>query len=381
MTLGGAATRVLVRLALGGALVLGACAGPSVLEWGGEPGVSDLFQPGQLEALTVVRDDLEAGRRERALERLVELGRVAPQNLTIGSLRQDLELELLESGGTIESLTRDLVSAARSSEGSPRTLLRRWYALRAEEGGTVQELVLAARIEDDELAALRLLDEALGLDPREIWAHFGRAHVLVRLNRLADARAALNVALELDAGHPRVRALEAALIALEGDRPRAIRAHVQWLRETGGDPRVSGDIRDQAILDLVELELAEERYDSAYGRLMAFEPRSPALAVRRLLDLVVAADGVGSFDQALASAREAAELDPSEFRAHIQEAKLLEVRFGDRPGARDAWRRAAESAGAASSGGEGGEAALQLLAAQVELARLERALGEEVPGI
>ena len=179
-------------------LGLAACAGPELRGWGGEPGVSDRFEPGQVEVLDLVRDDLEAGDRARAMERLAQLQEAAPLNLTVAALRQDLELEWLESGRKIEELTADLAAAARPIEGSPRTLLRRWYALRAENGGTVQDLVLAARIEDDALASLRLLDEALELEPLEIWAHFGRAHTLARLDRFVEARTALDVALDLD---------------------------------------------------------------------------------------------------------------------------------------------------------------------------------------
>jgi tetratricopeptide (TPR) repeat protein len=342
----------------------------------GEPGPYDRLAPLQLEGLALVQEEIADGRSEAAAERIDALLRAAPQNLWLAALRQDLELEALQLGGSIPELDADLRAAGRSLAGGPRDRLRRWYAVRAESLGTAFDLVLAARIEDDELAALRLLDEAVSVDPACVWAHYGRAHALLRLKRVEEASAALDRALDLDASHPRARRLETALLALGKDREPAIAALRTWLRETEGDPRVGPFDQQAAVLDLVELELGAERYAQAYGRLAAMEGMTPQLEVRRLLYLVVAADGVGAFDEALAAARRAGELQPENFRAHVHEALLLEARFGDRTGARDAWALAAETAAAASSAGLDGDAALQLLAARVELARLDRSLGK-----
>ena len=80
--------------------------------------------------------------------------------------------------------------------------------------------VLAARVEDDAIAAERMLDLALELDPLCSWAHYGRAHALLRqdwkADRWSEAQSSLDEALARDPGHLRARRLQAWMHAQEG---------------------------------------------------------------------------------------------------------------------------------------------------------------------
>lgn len=371
-----AALTAALGAALCAALCAGACGGPGIAPWEPDPGPYDRSSAEALEALPAIDAALAEARPDRVLELLGELAAAEPKNLHLRSRLQEAELLELELGGTIAQLESDLLAAGRTLDGEPRDRMRRWYALRAEQSGAPEDLVLAARIENDDLAALRLLDEALEADRDCVWGHYGRAHVLLRMGRLAEAEEALAVAIDLDPGHPRVRRLEPALLARFSEPKLARRGLLTWLEETAEDPRVSELERIDAQLELAELELRIEAWGAALGRLNSFAGRTAEQEYRRRMARSVGLEAEGRYEDSLAEARVARERRPQSFRSWVHEALLLEHHLGDEPGALVAWRRAAELAGQRSGSGVDGEAALLGLQARVAVERLTERMAQ-----
>jgi tetratricopeptide (TPR) repeat protein len=356
-----------------------ACQSAGLSLWSTSPGPYDQFSRAQLEQLGAVRALLADEDVDGALKRLEDLRRQEPQNLTVAAVLQDTELAALERGLRLPALEQELDASQRGPDAGPRTRLRRWYAWRAEQRGTSFELVLAARIEDDDLAALRLLDQAVSVDPKNVWAHYGRSHVLLKLNRLEEARGALARALELDPGHPRVRRLETAVLGLGKKPALAKRALRTWLLEVERDARISRREWLDGALDLVGLELAEERYPESLNLIESLSVETPEQAWRLELYRAVAQDGLGQFEAALASARRAQQLRPAGFRAFAQEALLHQHRFNNLEAAIASWEQAAELADQASGGGLDGDAGALELQARIEAARLRARLALDRP--
>jgi tetratricopeptide (TPR) repeat protein len=360
-------------------LLLSACGSTRLSLWTPTPGPYDRFSAAQLKDLAQARAQLSSEDVAGAIAGLSELTRQDPQNLTVAAVLQDAELAALERGLRLPNLEQDLEPGQRGPDAGPRTRLRRWYAWRAEQRGTSFELVLAARIEDDALAALRLLDRAAEVDPQNVWAHYGRAHVLLQLNRLEEARGALGRALELDPGHPRVRRLESAVLGLGKNPTLAKRSLRTWLLEVEQDARIARREWLDGALDLVGLELAEERYQESLNLLESLAVETPEQGWRLELYRAVAEDGLGRYEAALASARRAQQLRPAGFRAFAQEALLHQHRFNNLEAAVAAWEQAAELANQAAGGGLDGDAGALELQARIEAARLRARLALDRP--
>lgn len=363
-----------------GALLLGllclglACSAVRSGRWESSPGPYDQFDAPRLAALAQARERFEAEDLRGAMEGLQALLRQDPLNLTVAALLQDAELAALERGQAVEGLPAGPPPAANATEVGPRIRLRRWYAARAEQRGTSFDLVLAARIEDDTLAALRLLDRAVEVDPKNLWAHYGRAYELLKLNRVEESRGALSRALLLDPGHPRARRLEITLLGLGKDRARAKTALRTWLLELEGDARVPRRDWIDGALDLVALEQEQEGYADSLNLLQRLEPLTPEQAWRRELLFSVAFESLGRYPEALEAARRAQTLRPAGFRAYATEARLLQHRFDDLEGALAAWEQTAELANQAGAGWLDGDASAAELQARIEVARLRERL-------
>lgn len=375
----GAARLTLALAVAGWALGLSAgCSSSRLTEWESRPGPYDRFAEGQIERLAGWRAALDAGRAGDVLAELEVEERRAPENLELGALLQDARLSTMQLGGFVPEVDATLAGRGPLNEGGPTERLRRAYAAWAAERGTARAWVLAARIEPDAEAALWLLQRALEVDPECFWAHYGQAHNELKAGRLQGAQAALARALEIDPGHPRARRLEATLLGLIDADREALRALERWLAETDGDLRVADRERLEARLDRVGLELDLGRFNDAALHLDELRPTEPEAAWRAELYRAVAAEALGRAELALAAARRARQLKPSSYRAWVQEALLLEYQFADPLGALEAWRRAQDLAGQASSGRSrasvGGDAATTLIQARVAIARLEREL-------
>lgn len=306
---------------------------------------------------------MQAGRQEAAHARLAQLVSAHPDNIELGAWLQEVELVLLERG---VALLPDL-----AGEGaSPEDALRRSYGERVEESPSVAGLVLAARVETDAIAAEIQLERALELDPRCAWAHYGRAHALLRLRhrvqRWREAREALRRTLEIDPGFVRARWLEAWMLAQEGAGRRAVFALDTWLLETRGDPRVTRDQRIAAELDLAQVRILVGDAKGARDLLLTLEGTTLG-RTRRLAMLAVAEHELGDHQAALDAARRAEDSTDDTLLPQVQQALLLEHALGDAPGARAQWALVEEAA----EGRTDLEAVLQGLRAQVERERAE----------
>lgn len=399
--------RVVAAVVLAAGAVLAACGGTRVAAWEPRPGPYDRFA-GDAEAverapleLARARQELDAGDADAARARLLELAALHPANLYVATALQDVELALLRTGGDIAELDRALETSGLPSDGSPQVRLRRWYRLRSENsdasGSTVVgepardgfandalsaeafALVLAARVENDAPSALLLLEQAVRADPDCVWAHLGRAHFLLREGELGAGRTALDRAIALDAGHPRVRRLEATLLERLGERDAARRLLETWIEEVAGDWRVpDGDVVD-ANLDLVTYDVEADRAERALARLDALYVEAPDRRARALLLRSAALAILGRYEDCLDAVVEARFLGAGSYLAQEHEARLLQDGLGDAVGALDAWRAVRELAGTLAP--SSGAAALATLRARAEIERLERALRPNDAGL
>lgn len=321
--------------------------------------------PVDLVRLSDARSLLFRGELLAAEGVLDELGRLYPRNVPVGALRQDVALARLDA--------LELESEARSQAEED---LRKAARARAEREPTPTHLVLAARLEDDRRAAALLLDQAQELDPRCVWAPYGRAHGLLQDARPEEAGVELERALELDPWHLPSRRLSTQLLLRAGETRRAERELEAWIDDARGDGRVDPDEVVQAELDLATLHLAAERTERAYEAALAAEPADGPTQARRAALLAAASLQGGSWRQALEWSRVAMELAPELPLPRIQEAQLLE-RYGSREAAIQAWERAIDLLESTNLAESGAEADLSLLleriSAQVHLERLRAA--------
>ncbi|MEZ5979772.1 MAG: tetratricopeptide repeat protein [Planctomycetota bacterium] len=324
---------------------LAACGSTRLEPWDPRPGPYDALDDASLAELDDVRVEFDRGDLDEALSRVRALLAANPKNLFVASFAQDVELEWLRQGRSLPELDRALAASTLPDEGAPAVRLRRWYRLRAESDRSAFRLVLAARAEDDGVAALRLLDEAIATDPACVWAHFGRAFVLLQQGDLAACKQSLDRAIALDPGHPRVRRLEATLLEKLAQGELAYDLLVTWTREVASDPRVSDGELIDAHLDLASFELLVEKDpEAALLRLSALRTDDPGRNARlALIESTCHAD-LEDYESALDAARRARLYAPSNYLSWQQEALLLQRGVGDLEGALEAWRTVAELA-------------------------------------
>ncbi len=259
-----------------------------------------------------------------------------------------------------------------AGEDSAQTVLRVRYAQRARGSERALDWLLAARAEEDDLAALHLLGRALEFDGSFAWAHYGRAHVLLRLGGLEESRQALDRALALEPGHIPARRLEVRWLERQGRSRDALAALDAWLQRTATDPRVAEPQRVAARIDAAALSLEGEGEQAALARLAALGPLEGAQRERALLLQAVALDGLGRSEEALAAARAAQGGGEGGMLAWMHEALLLERRLGDPAGARRAWLQVLAAVGEGSAERDL-DGVLAVLRARFALARLESA--------
>lgn len=363
------------------------CGGTRVADWDPRPGPYDLFE-GDEEAvlegpreLARARAEVNEGDVDEARERLVGLSTLHPANLFVATALQDVELELLRTGGDLPELDRALETSGLPTDGSPAVRLRRWYRLRAEEAPdpSAFALVLAARVETDTPSALLLLEDAVRADPDCVWAHLGRAHFLLREGELEAGRAALDRAIDLDPGHPRVRRLEATLLERLGEGDAARRLLETWIEQVADDWRVpDGDVAD-ANLDLVTYDVESGRAAKALARLDALFVEAPDRRARALLLRSAALASLGRYEECLDAVYEAEFLGSDSYLAREHEARLLQDGLDDGAGALEAWRAVRELASTLAP--SSGAAALAAMRARAEIERLERSLRPNDAGL
>ncbi len=302
------------------------------------PGPYDDLPVSALERLEEARADWETGQLRLARARLVALAVEHPRNIPLGILVQEVELEILSSGGELPDLEL-FGSDADWSES-----LRRDYRDRAEATPTPERLVLAARVESDLPAARVLLVRATAADPECAWAHYGIAHLAFREEDFGAGNAALDRALAVDPGNLAARRLQTRSLARSAKTEVAARAHERWLEAARASPFVHSREVAEAEFDLALLytELGQiDDVEDICARLVAEETldRAPVylvLAAARIAD--------GDVEAALEAARRASRLEPLDALAHVQRALILED-WQNRPDrAYDAWVQALEVA-------------------------------------
>ncbi len=359
---------LLLALLCATSLGVGGCRGTQVFEWERRPGRYDQVGGSGLSALRRAREAVDNGDRDTAFELVNQVFGLVPQNIAVGVLLQELQLELLverpREGGD-----------GRTPIERRRALARLWRQ-RAEAEQTAASLVLAARIEEDGLAAQLLLEQALAADPECSWAHYGLAHLAARAGEWGEVSAHLAGALRIDPGQPQARRLQAAMLARAGKIVEAIAALEHWLEQVDGDPRVARSLVASARLDLAQLWL--ERGDSGRARSALEDQSADRDDERRYLLLLAAVEEADDRpDLALRAAEQAESLQVDDPVALEQQALLFDLWLGDPIAAQSAWQRllahAEERPDLASR--------LRVMRARIELERLAAELeASEQPG-
>lgn len=311
-------------------LCLQACGGPGAVEYDASRGPFDALSRDAERELAWVDALVSEGSLGLARSRLLEIRARWPRNMAVASSLQEVELAL-----ELQRLELEADSAV-----DPRLAQRelaRAYRERAIEAPSVLAFLLAARIEEDGIAAERLLEQALDLDPFCAWAHYGIAHLRARAARWAPARESLDRALEIDPGHLRARRLDAALTARAGNGELAAAMLEQWLRVTADLGQITEAERDGARLDLARLWIEAGRISDA-ERLLRRVGGEATEAVRRTLEAAVH-QAEGDPDRALEAARRAEAAAPGDPLPLVQQAILLETWLERPVEARRAWER------------------------------------------
>ncbi len=262
------------------------------------------------------RRDLGLGRVRLARQTLARLARDNPNNIVVGAWLQEAELTMALDAARVESA--DGLDEERIHEE-----VRRSYRERADEQETVPSLVLAARVETDQFAALGLLGHALRLDERCAWAHYGRAHVLAQQEDWKGARRSLERTLELDPGHLWARRLESWMHARTGQSEEAIASLQVWLEQVEKDARVQPEWIDEARLDLALLYTLDDSPERTRKLLEQLGAGSDD-PVRRLTLEAAALEALGKVEEALAAAARAHEADRTAYLPMVQQALLFE---------------------------------------------------------
>lgn len=363
--------RLLAVLAL---LAIASCGAPR-RDYRGQRGPYDELGAATLASLEHARELRLGNQPQRAHEILEPLARVQAEKLAIGVELQEVELTLLESGAVLPGV------GDPEDARPPAERLRAHYLSRAEAAPSAAALVLAARLERDAPAALRLLDAALALDGDCVWAHYGKAHVLLRSEDYAAAGEALKRALDLDPGHLPTRRLEVRWIAEGGNAGLAAAALRQWIAEAQGSPLVSSMELRHARVDLAILYAIRGDPDDAQDLLdeILAEARANGdeLDTRALAARAAALFSRGRFADALRDVQEARTIDRDDVLAASQRALLIEA-TGDRPEAAAAWSDVLATLDR-TVGEEGAELGMLVtrIQALARLQRLERELARE----
>jgi hypothetical protein len=302
------------------ALVCAALAGCGLLgrttsDYSARPAQERIWSEIEAEEVREVHRLLALGDLETARAWLARLRQRDPARLGLAFLHQDIEC----AAGRCAQV-RDAARALAESEPAP------------------QNLLLAARVEDDPAAARAWLERALEIAPGDAWVHYALAHREARDGEWVAAGVRVQRALELDPGHLPARRLETMVLARGGYRDDAVAALARWLHNAGRDPLTSARELDAARLDLAQLLILDEQPEEARAVLAQLsEPERAGARVELVFAAVEQAQDRPV--RALDAARAAGDQDPDVALSAVQEALLQEDWLRDPVAARAAWER------------------------------------------
>ncbi|MFT7669434.1 MAG: Tfp pilus assembly protein PilF [Planctomycetota bacterium] len=261
------------------------------------------------------------------------------------------------------SLIPGITDAAESN----RVELREYYREEAKSRPSSLAYFLAARIEDDFLAAQLLLKEALEIDPQMAWAHYALAHLAANSGDWVTARSELKRTFELQADHlPSIR-LYGWLQAEAGKTESAILALESWLERSQEDLLATDSIRNQVKLDLA-LAYTSNGDEGDALKLLKSLKLDGADEARRLTALAVIEQGRENYPAARRALQAAQVVEPESLLPFVQEALLCEFWLADVDRARELWSHVIMLA----SDSEELSAGMQGFRAEFHLQRLNR---------
>jgi predicted Zn-dependent protease len=335
------------------------------------------------------RLNMSAGRLDLARPALEALRRDFPDNIYVGIWLQETEIEQRALADSANATQAAPVNDAARAEGARATSatplntahdprldeMRQRYRRAAEESPSVARLVLAARLEDDELAANVLLDRAQTRDPHCAWTHYARAWFAARANRWPEVQSEIAAAKEADPGHLPTRWLDAWMLARGGGVREAISSLEGWLDRARGDLRLDVRLVREAELDLALLWILAGDAKRSRDILDALGDKEVDPG-RKWAAMAPVETALDNEREALAAAQRAEQGAPGEILPVVQQALLYESWLGNAEAAEAAWTRALALARGSSDLG----ALLERLRARTHVERLRAAREKKKEG-
>ncbi|MFT4711059.1 MAG: hypothetical protein ACJAZ8_002096 [Planctomycetota bacterium] len=274
--------------------------------------------------------------------------------------------------------------------------------LKAKQSKRGLDFLLAARMDEDGIASMNMLDQILTAEPRNpadirAWAHYGLAFRLVQSGDLAAARRSLRAALKEQPGHLLARRLE---VRLESPAQKLASKEIRlayWLERAVEAPEVPSTLWYDSVVDLAVLRMGRNDGKSALKALAGLDylrgaaegeslgepskpwgPALPGTAIRAGLVRAAALASVGRPEEALAQSEAtlatATEAGLSLPLGEMQRARLFERWFQEPEMAASAWAASlqmiAEEVQTGAASGQEFDELMHFIQAQIRLERL-----------
>jgi hypothetical protein len=252
------------------AVLLPACGSPGVVPTWERATALEQRTPAAMDgALSAARAALELGRPGEVGGLLAPIIDAEPGCI--------LALVLLQEA-TIANLAHTQSSPTARATVDPEALneLASLARQRAMDSGLGVDLLLAARLEPDYVAAMLLLDQLLegaeGGDPALLaWGHYAKAFLAVRAVELKRADKSLKAALAAMPGHLPARLLEARLAPRDEDRSDSEVLMAYWLERAASAPQISSQVWYDTAVDVAILRVLRTDAEGALEALGALD--------------------------------------------------------------------------------------------------------------